>query len=131
MLTSINYLLTYLPTYLPTYLLTYLPAHISKQLTPFIRVHEGATASQLFIILLDFNQYTPSAISVSVYKRIHSTRSNPNSCTFTLILSSHLLVNYSSVMCYFTPSHQTLYTFLPCVQYSYVPLISSSLILTF
>lgn len=50
------------------YLLTYLPTYISKQLTPFIRVLERATASQLFIIFLAFNQYMFSATSVSLYK---------------------------------------------------------------
>jgi len=50
------------------YLLTYLPTYISKQLTPFIRVLEGATASQLFIIIFAFNQYMFSAMSVFLYK---------------------------------------------------------------
>jgi hypothetical protein len=56
MLTSMNYLLTYLPTF------------ISKQLTPFVRVLEGATASHLFVTLLAFNRYMFSAITVSLYK---------------------------------------------------------------
>lgn len=48
------------------YLVTYLPTYISKQLTPFIRVLEGATASQLFIKFLAFNQYMFSATSVFI-----------------------------------------------------------------